>query len=154
MENNELMHHGVKGQRWGIIRTKEQLGHKTTSSSKSASSKSDSSKLSKRKRLRKNELKTAAPKKKKLSEMSEEEINKKIERMRLEKTYKQLTSELNPKKVSKGRQFVGRILSKSAENIGTQLATYVMGSAVNKIAYNFFTEDDKIVNPKKGQKDK
>ena len=153
MNNNELMHHGVKGQRWGIIRTKEQLGHKTTSSSKSASSKSDSSKLSKYKRLRKNELKTAAPKKKKLSEMSEEEINKKIERMRLEKTYKQLISELNPKKVSKGKQFVGRILAKSAENIGTQLATYVMGTVVNDVASKF-VEDEKIVNPKKGQKDK
>ena len=150
MENNELMHHGVKGQRWGVIRTKEQLGHKPTSSSKSASSKSDSSKLSKHKRLRKNELKTAAPKKKKLSEMSEEELNKMIDRMRLEKTYKQLISELNPKKVSKGKQFVGRILAKSAENIGTQLATYVFGTAVNGVASKF-VEDKKIVNPKKGQ---
>lgn len=153
MENNELMHHGVKGQRWGIIRTKEQLGRKPTSSSKSASSKSGSSKLSKHKRLRKNELKTAAPKKKKLSEMSEEEINKKIERMRLEKTYKQLTSELTPQKTSKGKQFVLRVLEKSGENIATQLVTYVMGSAVNKVASNF-VEDQKIVNPKKGQKDK
>lgn len=153
MENNELMHHGVKGQRWGVIRTKEQLGHKPTSSSKSASSKSDSSKLSKHKRLRKNELKTAAPKKKTISEMSEEELNKMIDRMRLEKTYKQLISELNPKKVSKGKQFVGRILAKSAENIGTQLATYLMGTAVNDVASKF-VKDKKIVNPKKGQKDK
>lgn len=150
MENNELMHHGVKGQRWGIIRTKEQLGHKTTSSSKSASSKSDSSKLSKHKRLRKNELKTAAPKKKKLSEMSEEELNKEIDRMRLEKTYKQLISELNPKKVSKGKQFVLRVLEKSGENIATQLATYVFGTAVNNAASKF-VKDKKIVNPKKGQ---
>lgn len=150
MENNELMHHGIKGMRWGVRRTQAQLGHKPTSSSKSASSKSDSSKLSKLKRLRKNKLKIAAPKKKKLSEMSEEEINKKIERMRLEKTYKQLTSELNPQKTSKGKQFVLRVLEKSGENIATQLATYVFGTAVNNVASKF-VEDKKIVNPKKGQ---
>lgn len=150
MENNELMHHGIKGMRWGVRRTQAQLGHKPTSSSKSASSKSDSSKLSKHKRLRKNELKTAAPKKKKLSEMSEEEINKKIERMRLEKTYKQLISELNPQKTSKGKQFVLRVLEKSGENIATQLATYVFGTTVNNVASKF-VEDKKIVNPKKGQ---
>lgn len=153
MNNNELMHHGIKGMRWGVRRTQAQLGHKPTSSSKSASSKSDSSKLSKHKRLRKNELKTAAPKKKKLSEMSEEEINKKIERMRLEKTYKQLISELNPQKASKGKQFVLRVLEKSGENIATQLATYVFGTTVNNVASKF-VEDEKIVNPKKGQKDK
>lgn len=150
MENNELKHYGILGMKWGVRRTQAQLGYKPTSSSKSVSSKSDSSKLSKHKRLRKNELKTVAPKKKKLSEMSEEEINKKIERMRLEKTYKQLISELNPQKTSKGKQFVLRVLEKSGENIATQLATYVFGTTVNNVASKF-VEDKKIVNPKKGQ---
>ena len=73
-----------------------------------------------------------------------------IDRMRLEKTYKQLISELNPKKVSKGKQFVLRVLEKSGENIATQLATYVLGTAVNNAASKF-VEDKQIVNPKKGQ---
>ena len=29
MDYNELYHHGIKGQKWGVIRTKEQLGYKT-----------------------------------------------------------------------------------------------------------------------------
>ena len=29
-EYNELYHHGVKGQKWGVRRTPEQLGHKST----------------------------------------------------------------------------------------------------------------------------
>lgn len=30
MKNNTLAHHGIKGQKWGVIRTPEQLGHKPT----------------------------------------------------------------------------------------------------------------------------
>ena len=29
MYKNELMHHGIKGQRWGVRRTPAQLGYKT-----------------------------------------------------------------------------------------------------------------------------
>ena len=28
--DNELYHHGIKGQKWGVIRTKAQLGYPTT----------------------------------------------------------------------------------------------------------------------------
>ena len=35
----ELAHHGVKGQKWGVRRTPEQLGHKPSSSNKSTDSK-------------------------------------------------------------------------------------------------------------------
>lgn len=153
MNNNELKHHGVLGMKWGIRRSPAQLGHKPSSSSKSSSNRNGPSKISRPKKLKKASSKVEAPKKKTISEMSEEELNKKIDRMRLEKTYKQLTSELNPKKVHKGRQFVLRVLEKSGENIATQLTTYAMGAIVNKMASKF-VDDDKIVNPKKGQKDK
>ena len=35
MDNNELMHYGVPGMKWGVRRTPAQLGRKKTSSSKS-----------------------------------------------------------------------------------------------------------------------
>lgn len=153
MENNELKHYGILGMKWGIRRSPAQLGHKPSSSSKSSPNRNGPSKISRPKKLKKASSKVEAPKKKTISEMSEEELNKMIDRMRLEKTYKQLISELNPKKVSKGKQFVLRVLEKSGENIATQLATYVFGTTVNNVASKF-VEDDKIVNPKKGQKDK
>ena len=153
MENNELKHYGILGMKWGVRRSPAQLGHKPSSSSKSSPNRNGPSKISRPKKLKKASSKVEAPKKKTISEMSEEELNKMIDRMRLEKTYKQLISELNPKKVSKGKQFVLRVLEKSGENIATQLATYVFGTAVNKAASKF-VEDKKIVNPKKGQKDK
>lgn len=35
MDNNELMHYGVPGMKWGVRRTPAQLGRKKMSSSKS-----------------------------------------------------------------------------------------------------------------------
>ena len=86
-----------------------------------------------------------------LSEISSEELQKKISRIQLEKQYRDLTTK--PKTVSKGREVLNSILESSSKNIGTQLATYLMGSTVNSVAKAFGSKVD-IVNPKKGQKDK
>lgn len=95
------------------------------------------------------------PKKKTVSDMSEEELRSAISRMKLEKEFKTLMQEKNPPKSRKGRDFVTKMFEKSADNIGTQLTTYAMGSAVNKIAKALIKDlDGDIVNPKKGQKDK
>ena len=86
-----------------------------------------------------------------LSEISSEELQKKISRIQLEKQYRDLTTK--PKTVSKGREVLNSILESSSKNIGTQLATYLMGNMVNSVAKALGSEAD-IVNPKKGQKDK
>ena len=80
-------------------------------------------------------------------------LRAKIERLRLEDTYNQLTRSLNPSEVSKGKQFVSGVLEASGRNIATQFTTYAMGKAVNEIFAPVFN-DASIVNPKKGQKDK
>lgn len=85
--------------------------------------------------------------------MSDAELQAKIDRMNLEERYRGLMDKTDPPKSHKGRDFVTGILSNSAKNIGGQLATYVMGKAVNKMFKDIF-EDPSIVNPKKGQKDK
>lgn len=86
-----------------------------------------------------------------ISKISSEELQKKINRIQLEKQYRDLTTK--PKTVSKGRQILNNILESSSKNIGTQLATYLMGNMVNSVAKALGSEAD-IVNPKKGQKDK
>ena len=83
--------------------------------------------------------------------MSDAELRAKISRLQLEKQYADLSRQTEP--VSKGKKFVEGIMTKSGENIGTQLTTYVMGTAVNKALAGVF-KDEAIVNPKKGQKDK
>ena len=86
-----------------------------------------------------------------ISKISSEDLQKKINRIQLEKQYRDLTTK--PKTVSKGHQILNSILESSSKNIGTQLATYLMGNMVNSVAKAFGSEAD-IVNPKKGQKDK
>ena len=64
-----------------------------------------------------------------LSEISSEDLQKRIDRIQLEQKYRELTSK--PKTISKGRQVLYNILETSSKNVGTQLVTYLMGSAVN-----------------------
>ncbi len=92
---------------------------------------------------------------KKISEMTNEEIQAKIDRMNLEKRYSDLVSEkTNPKSApSKGQKIVEEILTNSAKNIGTQTVTFIMGKTVNKALEGIYNDKDSI-NPKKGQKDK
>lgn len=145
MNNSELLHYGILGMKWGVRRTPEQLrrargelksesdgGSKKTTSSKSSSSSG----------------------KKRTSEMTEDELRSKIQRLELEKRYKDLMkATAPPPKSTKGRDFVQRVLEKSGENIMTQLTTVVMGKAVNATIGKMFG-DENLVNPKKGQKDK
>ena len=145
MNNYELLHYGILGMKWGVRRTPEQLrrargelksesdgGSKKTTSSKSSSSSG----------------------KKRTSEMTEDELRSKIQRLELEKRYKDLMkATAPPPKSTKGRDFVQRVLEKSGENIMTQLTTVVMGKAVNATIGKMFG-DENLVNPKKGQKDK
>lgn len=149
MDDNVLVHYGILGMRWGVRRTPAQLarargespnsqGGKSNKSNKTSSKKKASSKVSD---------------KKKNEPMTEEELKAKISRMELEKRYKELASSLNPPPSHKGRNFVMKVVERSGENIATQFVTYAMGTGINKLFANVFN-DDAIVNPKKGQKDK
>lgn len=93
------------------------------------------------------------PAKKSIKDMSDDELREHISRMRLEDEYRMYMSKLNPSKKSKGKEFVMDVLEKSGKNIATQTVTYAMGKGVNSLLKDVFN-DDSVVNPKKGQKDK
>ena len=191
MNNAELYHHGVKGQRWGIRRYQNKDGSLTAYGKKRYAKElakleaekkrvrqyeQTAKKMSKLDDMRKDldERKKAlnpddtpepvkqqktqtTPQKRKLSELSNEEIQAKIDRMNLENKYKELAQAridaVSKKEVSKGRKFAEEVLTNAGKNIATQTAAWALGTGVNKVIEMAFGEKDAI-NPKKGQKDK
>lgn len=148
--NDELYHHGIKGMKWGVRRTPAQLGHKISSGKKRVSQLLGLNKKSKKKARSSAESSTS---KKKVSEMSDTELREKINRLQMEKTYKELNATLNPQRKSKAKAFVSSVMEQSAKNIATQTTTYLIGSAINN-TIGVAVGDKNMVNPKKGQKDK
>lgn len=94
-----------------------------------------------------------APQKRKLSELSNEEIQAKIDRMNLENRYKTLTQEridaVSNKEVSTGRKIVNEILIDAGKNVGKQAAIWAFATAGNKVIESL-TGEKGALNPKKG----
>lgn len=151
MNDNYLEHYGIPRRSgrypWG---SGSRPFQGDSAAAKSSGSTKSSGKSGKTGLFKKGKTKTESSEED-LSEISSEELQKKINRIQLEKQYRDLTTK--PKTVSKGRQILNSILESSSKNIGTQLATYLMGNMVNSVAKALGSEAD-IVNPKKGQKDK
>lgn len=98
-----LTHHGVKGQKWGVIRPKEVLDRLAGRTSKS--------------------------KKEDVKKMSDQELRQKINRIQMEKQYSKLTS----RQMSAGEKAVRDVLANSAKNVATNYTTKAMTKAVEEI---------------------
>lgn len=101
----ELYHHGILGMKWGVRRTRAQLGHNVVKKKATPNAKATKSK--------------APAKIDKVKSMSDEELNTAIKRLELEKRY----SDLSPQKISFGKKMVNDVLIPSATNAGKQLLT-------------------------------
>lgn len=115
--SDQLVHYGIKGMRWGIRRTEAQLARaRGELPSQQKSTKKSSGIFSKKKKTiaKKEESKKTE---KKISEMSDEELRTKVNRLQLEKQYRDLT----PRQVSKGRAFyeknIAPALNETIKNI-------------------------------------
>lgn len=115
--NRDLYHYGILGQRWGVRRTEAQLarnrsGTKTNLSDKAkpsrkASKGSDSDAIKK---------------------MSNEELNAIVQRMELEKRYRNL----NPAKVSAGKKFVDSVINKTILPAASEASKQVLKDYIIK----------------------
>lgn len=95
----ELWHHGIKGQKWGVRHTPEQLGHGGGKSAKKEKAHEDYKK---------------AHDSKSVKTMSDAELRSRLNRLNMEKQY----SQMNPTRVERGQ----KILSTTLKVAGTVAA--------------------------------
>lgn len=139
MENNELMHYGRKGMKWGqsIFGSRSKsagTARKKKKTGPSAGRKAIDAMAEKR-RTRKAEKAAAEAakkaKRKPVSEMTDEELSAAISRLELEKKYKELAAYHNPNQ-GKGKKFVNNVLERSGEQLATQVVNHYGAKALNK----------------------
>lgn len=153
--NDELYHYGVLGMRWGVRRYQKKDGTLTNSGKKRydkemerlkteeriiKNKKRTQSKLEKLEAKRKTveELKKNSnkPKEKSVKEYSDAELREIVNRLQLEKQYK----DLSPKQVSIGKTVVNRIVKNvvvpAAEEMGKQVVKSLMTKEINKYIDN------------------
>ena len=107
MVNDELYHYGILGMKWGVRRTPTQLGHRVKMKSKNQNL--ETPKTKKTTTSSKGTSGKSTTHEKSVKEMSDDELNKLVRRLQLEKQYR----DLNPKTVSKGKQFVDTVVNKT-----------------------------------------
>lgn len=101
MENDVLFHHGIKGMKWGVRRFQNKDGSRTAAGKKREKTISaDEQERSNRKSEVKNRR-----------IMSSDDLRKKIERLKLEKEYKNLIKD----DMAPGRKFVSEVLASGAK---------------------------------------
>lgn len=150
MDNNTLTHHGTKGMRWGVRRFQNKDGSLTPAGMKRYSDVKSGPYEQNRKlneRLRNNKISSGksstigngirtiskitkpnvmSSTEKKVSEMSDEELRRRINRIQMEQQY----SKLNQKQVSAGKKFVTAILVSAATSVATSYTNKYLGKGV------------------------
>ena len=136
----ELYHHGVKGMKWGVRRYQNKDGSLTAAGKKRAAKYESKYEQLTGKKLTGKKSSEPAPQKKTIKDPSDDELRTKVSRLQMEKNYLDLqkqVSNLTPKKVSAGQQFV--------KHIGEKVITPALTDAGKSLLTSFLNKQGKKV---------
>ena len=126
-EVDELKHYGVPGMKWGVRKSRPSSGKKRKKSGPIGSF------VKKRKAAKKQKAAEAAAKKRKpVSEMTDDELKAAINRLDMEKKYRDLVAASNPRN-DRGKKFVSNVLEKSGEKLAVQVVSHYGAKGLNKL---------------------
>lgn len=118
--NYELYHHGIKGQKWGVRRTPEQLGNIRKGVNDASNIARNANNISKSVGNMKNHKQTQ----KDISEMTDAELKEAVKRMNMEQQYRELKS----KQTANGQTYVRETLEIAGSTLA--IASSAIGIAV------------------------
>lgn len=156
-----LVHHGIKGQKWYIRRYQNTDGSLTAAGRKRYQKLSEkAAKLEiEKKRLSREEPEKKTPnphRKKSIFDMSDDELNREINRLGLEKRYRDLMKETYPTKKKEryfnGKKVVADVLSGGLTAAGKNIVENVAGNQANKLARQLGLNYDVYTKAKKDKK--
>lgn len=148
----ELYHHGTKDQKWGVRLYQYKDGSLTPLGKLRYGSKGErlnkykkKKGSSNKKKIEKKKMSTTEPKPKSVSEMSDDELNKKIARMRLEDTYNELSAKrIPPDKYKRAKSIAADLGEKAVRSIGGKAIDSIASKVEKKLNGN--NEDDTITD--------
>lgn len=129
-----LMHHGVKGMKWGVRKEYQPKGRKKgkTNAQRIYESVANrrAEKSAEKAALREVQTqRNAKVKPRSVRDMSDDELRSAINRMQMERAYTQLTA----KEVNKGKKFVSDVMYNSAKATATKITTEAMTKVIKKL---------------------
>lgn len=117
---NDLYHHGIHGQRWGVRRFQNEDGSLTEAGKARYDTDYDAASQS-----------SGSKQRKAIKSLSNDDLADRIRRLEQEKRYKQLLDEVNHPARKKAAEFVETAFARPAADLAGQVTKAALGLAIN-----------------------